>query len=108
MKYLTMKNVLLSFSFLLSCFLIGNADACTNVSTETKQTFFVSGVMKKNDEEATIKLMHSVVQDRSENEALQSFVRAAIKQYPEYKMVSVLASKEVSISCQKSDSFLSV
>lgn len=85
-----------------------DANACTSVATDDRQTFFVSSVMKKNGEDATIKLMHSVIRERSENEALQAFVRAEIAQHPGYKMASVLASKEASIACDKANGILSL
>lgn len=92
---------------ILACLSMCTANACT-LATDAIQTYFVSAVMTKNGVDATIKLMHSVVRERSENEALQVFVRAAIKQYPDYKMSTVLASKESSISCMKSGDILAV
>lgn len=87
---------------------MSDAIACTSVSTDTQQTFFVSGVMTKKGAEATIKLMHSVVRERSKNDALQAFIRSAAAQYPDYKMASVLASQEASVACKKSSGLISI
>lgn len=103
-----MKSLLLCLFVAMSLMSVREASACASVSSDDRQTFFVSGVMKKNGEEATIKLMHSVIRERSENEALQAFVRAAIAQHPGYKMASVLASKETSIACEKASGILSI
>lgn len=103
-----MKAHLGSFIIALTAIVMSNASACTSVSVDAQQIFFVSGVMKKNGEDTTIKLMHSVVRERSENDALQAFVRSAVAQYPDYKMASVLATKEASVACQKSSGLISV
>lgn len=103
-----MKSLLLCFFVVVLSTFVRDANACASVSSDDRQTFFVSGVMKKNGEDATIKLMHSVIRERSENEALQAFVRAAIAQHPGYKMASVLASKEASIACEKANGISSL
>ena len=66
------------------------------------RSFFVSGVLSVTGDEQTIKLIHSVVPANSKNEALQIFVKSALKQYPGYKMASVLASSESGSICLRS------
>ena len=101
-----MKTFLLAIVVLCGLSM-GSASACTNLPNDTLQTYIVSAVMTKNGEIATIRLMHSLVRERTESEALQAFVKTAIKEYPGYKMASVLATLEGPQACPKSGAAMS-
>lgn len=57
-----------------------------------QHAYFVSGVLKKNAEGTTIKLVHSVERASSEETALVAFVKKAATQYPDYRMLDAIVS----------------
>ena len=54
--------------------------------------FVVSGILSLKTESTTIKPIHVVVQASTDTDALAAFIKVAERDYPEYNLVSTLAS----------------
>jgi len=54
--------------------------------------FVVSGILSLKTESTTIKPVHVVVQASADTEALAAFIKVVERDYPEYDLVSTLAS----------------
>lgn len=65
--------------------------ATRNVASNT-QEFFVSGVLRRNGEDITIKLVHAVEQAATKTEALDAFVAKVQAEYPDYAVLDTLVS----------------
>lgn len=68
---------------------------CTGAYAQTPsvyQPYFVSGVLKENNSAAVIKIVQGMVVSDSVPNAQVVFSAMAIKQFPGYTMVDVLAS----------------
>ena len=105
-------RLLTTFVFVM---LVGNATASEiyipSTTATVTQVFFVSGVLKRNDDDFTIKLVHAVERATSRQEALAHFVRQATVDYPNYTMVDVLVSStkdDSSMTCLQPDSGMSI
>ena len=55
-------------------------------------TYMVSGVLRKNSDGMVIKLVHAMRPASSANEAVGSFTRDVLSQYPGYSLVDAIAS----------------
>ena len=55
--------------------------------------YFVSGVLRRNGDDITIKLVHSVESARSADGAIDAFVSKVGDEYPEYLILDTLVSK---------------
>lgn len=80
------------------------ADHCipTKMTLGT-DTYFVSGVLKKQDAGVTIKLVHSVEFAATSQEALAVFATKAAAEYPGYVMIDALVTQtqtESKASCR--------
>lgn len=95
------KSLFLTFAILSGA--ASAADDCaTNAAVSEAQEFFVSGVLRKNGEDVTIKLLHAVERAASTNEALGAFVAKAQAEYPNYAVLDTLVSPsnaKASITC---------
>ncbi len=72
------------------------APACLGgTSSQRVETadFFVSGVLRRNGDNITIKLVHSVEKARSEQGAIDAFTAKVVDEYPEYSILDTLASR---------------
>jgi len=56
------------------------------------QSFFVSGVLKKNEEGMTIKLVHVVERASNAEYALAAFIKKAATEYPNYRILDAIVS----------------
>lgn len=56
------------------------------------EDFMVSGVLRKGTDGVVIKLVHGVESAMSANEAVGTFTRKALGQYPGYSLVDAIAS----------------
>lgn len=55
--------------------------------------FFVSGVLRRNGEDITIKLVHSVEKARSAEAAVDAFMAKVGNEYPGYAILDTLVSR---------------
>jgi hypothetical protein len=72
------------------------------IAQPPKKEFLVSGVLKKDSGEITIRLFHSLEVARSEDEALGSFTRTVLDNYPGYSVLTTLVTPVSKQSCPQS------
>ena len=84
-----MKQILNLAAALLLATQMCSVIAATNTS-EAPQRFFVSGVMKKNSDGVTVRLVHSMERAGSQQEALLVFTKKVAKQFPGYVLADAL------------------
>ncbi|HDR9474411.1 hypothetical protein [Burkholderia multivorans] len=79
-----------------SAALAGGFDSrATRIGWHVRQPvrFMVSGVLRKNGTQDTIKPIHAIVEASDSDSAVREFVRSAQKQYPGYSLIATLASR---------------
>lgn len=66
---------------------------CDVPNKSAPESFFISGVMKKNTDGATVRLVQSIERACSQQEALLIFAKNVAKQYPDYVLADALISE---------------
>lgn len=97
-KQKSMKHKISIAAIIAACsFSAIAAPSCVGAKvSDTLQSYFVSGVLKKNEGAITIKLVHATERASSEQEALVIFVKRVRAEYPNYTMADALISPATS------------
>ncbi len=91
----------LMFKVLLSASLFifwGNVHADAPQEAPSLRVFFVSVLLRKQDEPVVVKLVHSVQSAQTKDAAEQSFFRLIARDFPGYTVISTLTSPETAIT----------
>ena len=101
-----MKKWILIYTVMLAVSLTPIASSADGLGwadlKSSKKEFMVSGVLKKDSDEITIRLFHSLEIARSADEALGSFTRTVLNNYPGYSVLTTLVTPVNKPSCQQS------